>query len=368
MPLLGQTNDKPIIVIDPGHGGKDHGCQGHGSLEKEVVLKIGKSLKNYLESNLEAQVILTRDQDAFISLNQRSKFANEHNADLFISLHCNAIHIPTVHGSESYVMGVHNNEENLSVAKRENSSITLEEDYLNEYDGFDPNTDEGHIILSLFQNAFQEKSIEFAQLLENELSSTAHRKSRGVKQAGFVVLRKTSMPSVLVELGFLSNTNEEAFLISQQGQDLICNALGNAIQDYFKMQRTIPVAYKIPESTQNNTSTNIDQKHLVNSRNPVSKNVKKKDQLNYRIQIGATKTDKKSHFQNLLGSNEGLLIQKENELFKYQVQSTNNLKSAEEQKSKLRELGFSAAFIVAYNGTEKISLDLAEKLEMNQSR
>ncbi|MEM8524155.1 MAG: N-acetylmuramoyl-L-alanine amidase [Bacteroidota bacterium] len=222
------------VVLDPGHGGKDPGCSGATSREKHLALGIAKELSMQLQTNYpNIRVILTRDRDEFIPLNKRAEIANSNNADLFISIHCNYIKRYTgTKGTETYVLGLHRAEDNLNVAKRENASILYEEDYEKTYDGFDPDSDEGHIILSMYQSAFLEQSILFGSLVEHKFAAVAKRKSRGVKQAGFLVLRETTMPSVLVETGFLSNRAEEAYLRSRNGQRQIANSIFEAFRIY----------------------------------------------------------------------------------------------------------------------------------------
>ena len=221
------------IVIDAGHGGHDPGCSGKNSREKHLALGVALKLaKNVREKHPDVKVILTRDSDVFIPLHKRAAIANSNNADLFISIHCNYMpKLSYVRGSETYVMGLHTAEHNLDVAKRENSSILLEDNYEKNYD-YDPNSPEGHIMLSMFQNVFLAQSILFAEKVEAMVHSSANRKSRGVKQAGFVVLKETTMPSVLIEAGFLSNTEEEKFLRSEKGQQAIADAILKAFTTY----------------------------------------------------------------------------------------------------------------------------------------
>lgn len=221
------------IVIDAGHGGKDPGCSGAHSREKHIALALAQTFAGYLrEAYPDLKVILTRDDDVFIPLHERAAIANRAKADLFVSIHCNFMPgSSATRGTETYVMGLHTAEHNLNVAKRENESILLEADYQKNYD-YDPNTPEGHILLSMFQNTFLEQSIRFAEKLEHHFDKTAQRRSRGVRQAGFVVLKETTMPSVLVESGFLSNSEEEDFLLTAAGQQQVATAMLLAFAEY----------------------------------------------------------------------------------------------------------------------------------------
>lgn len=253
------------VVIDPGHGGHDPGCSGANSREKHLALAIGKKLASEMRNAYpDLQVIMTRDSDVFIPLHKRAAIANRNNADLFISIHCNYITGSRVTwGSETYVMGLHTADHNLNVAKRENDAILLEADYEKNYD-YDPNSPEGHILLSMFQNAHLEQSILFAEKVEANFK-ISRNKSRGVKQAGFVVLKETTMPSVLVEAGFLSNAKEERFLKTADGQLTIAKSMLTAFSEYKEIVETnsfdmhpkadAPVAAVIEE----NTLKNVDQ-------------------------------------------------------------------------------------------------------------
>ncbi|MEM6397286.1 MAG: N-acetylmuramoyl-L-alanine amidase [Bacteroidota bacterium] len=220
------------VVIDAGHGGKDPGCLGGHSQEKHIVLGIAQRFAARLKAAFpELEVILTRDDDVFIPLYERAAIANRAKADLFISIHANFMPgSQATKGSETYVMGLHTADHNLNVAKRENSAILLEADYEANYD-YDPNSDEGHILMAMVQSAYLDQSILFAEQVERQLEAVG-RKSRGVKQAGFVVLKETAMPSVLVESGFLSNRSEENYLLSIAGQEEVAGALLEAFKGY----------------------------------------------------------------------------------------------------------------------------------------
>ena len=232
----GKSNYKITkVVIDAGHGGHDPGNLGTRTLsttEKDVALDVSLRIGKYIEENLpDVEVVYTRTQDVFIELYERAALANRLNANCFISVHCNSA-TPAAYGTETYVMGLHVNEANLNVAMRENSSVYLEEDYAENYDGFDPKNDEDYIIMSLMQSAFQDQSTLLAQKVEEQFASKLKRKSRGVKQAGFLVLYKTSMPSILVETGFLTNKTEETYLNSEDGQDYMASAVYRAFKEF----------------------------------------------------------------------------------------------------------------------------------------
>lgn len=223
------------VVIDAGHGGKDPGAVGRKSQEKDITLdislKVGEYLTKYTDN---IDVVYTRKTDVFIPLTDRAKIANDTNADLFVSIHVNAAGSPNAHGTETYVMGLHKSEDNLEVAKLENSSIFYETDYQHNYSGYDPNSPSTYIILNLFQNANLDMSLSLAEKLQTQFRDRARRKDLGVKQAGFVVLWHTTMPSVLIEVGFISNGAEEIYLTSNYGQEIIASAIFRAIRDYFE--------------------------------------------------------------------------------------------------------------------------------------
>lgn len=221
-----------VVVIDAGHGGHDPGTIGKKAKEKDVALKIALKLGAYISKNLpDVKVVYTRKTDKYLALDERADIANKNKADLFICIHANSLPGSKAMGTETYVMGLHKDNSNFEVAKRENSVILLDENYQERYQGFD-NTPESYILLSLTQSAYQTNSLRFAQKVEEQFKSRVGRVSRGVKQAGFVVLWQTTMPSVLIETGFLSQPTEEKFLMDNAGQDLIASGIYRAFKEY----------------------------------------------------------------------------------------------------------------------------------------
>ncbi len=221
------------IVLDAGHGGYDLGACGNKSKEKNVTLSITLKTGDLIREKLpEVEVIYTRTEDKFVPLHQRAKIANDEDADLFISIHCNSNPSPKPFGTETYVMGIHKSQENLEVAKTENSAILMEDNYSDIYDGFDPDSDEDYIMLNMFQSTSIEQSIHFSMYVQQKMKELANVYNRGVNQAGFVVLYLTSMPGVLIETGFLSNPAEEQFLLETENQDKIAFAIYKAVEEY----------------------------------------------------------------------------------------------------------------------------------------
>lgn len=222
-----------VVVLDAGHGGNDPGALGTQSKEKNINLAVTLKVGKYIKDNLkDVKVIYTRDDDTFIGLAERADVANKNKADIFISIHSNAISDKRFTGAETWVLGQSMDDANLQVAMKENSVITFEKDYQTKYEGYDPTSVESFIIFSLMQNTYLKQSTEFATMIQNQFRDRAGRKDRGVRQAGFVVLWRTTMPSVLVELGFMTNPEEEKYLNSEQGQDYLASAIFRAFRDY----------------------------------------------------------------------------------------------------------------------------------------
>lgn len=225
---------KPFtVVIDAGHGGKDPGAVGKTQKEKDINLRVALALGKLLECEKDINVVYTRKTDVFVELSERANIANKNKADLFVSIHTNAsAGNKTVSGTETYTLGMHRAASNLEVAKRENSAIMLEKDYEQRYEGFDPKSAESYIIFELMQDQHMKQSVSLAQRIQSQFANTAKRNNRGVYQAGFLVLHATSMPSVLVEVGYITTPSEEQYLATQTATDNLSRSIFNAIKQY----------------------------------------------------------------------------------------------------------------------------------------
>lgn len=336
------------IVIDAGHGGKDPGCHGAAANEKTVCLNIALELgKKIKEAYPGIQVIFTRDKDVFVELDERAKIANRANADLFICIHANSAS-PTAYGAETYVLGLHRTEAQAKIAERENSTIYLEDDGGQKYKDFDMSPDA--IIARQLQLAvFLDRSIRFAEKLQGEFKGIG-RYDRGVRQAGFLVLYKTTMPSVLIETGFLTNPNEEKFLASTEGQLKMANAMFKAFTKYKTELEGFQNA--------NNPNTNTTDNSTANSTNTEND---LKDKIVFRIQI-ETSESKLSVNSSRFKNHQVYEYQQDN-LYKYTVgEFVNDFKGANLMKNELRKNEFPNAFVVAFQNGVRINLEKAIKL------
>jgi len=324
------------IVIDPGHGGKDPGTLGTGrykQAEKDVVLDVSTMLGKYLESEFDdIEVIYTRDTDTFIKLSQRTRIANEAKADLFISIHCDAFSDQSVYGSSTYVMGMHKTESNLNVAIRENSSILMENNYEFDYEGFNPAEPESYIALSMYQSSYLSNSLLIASKIQNQFRTRVNRKDRGIKQAGFLVLSRATMPSVLIELGFLTNHKEEDFLNSEKGKTYMASAIFRAIKEY-KIELEALIL-----DTQDKTS-------YTNSQN----------QLFYTVQFLSSKSN--VNIEDLVVPNKDLIYHfQNNNQHQYTYGKVETLAEVALLKKELFSYGFQDSFTVVILNGERMSL------------
>lgn len=337
-----------VVVIDAGHGGKDPGAQGKMSNEKDITLAIALKTGKYIEELIDdVKVIYTRKEDKFIELYKRAEIANKAKADLFISIHCNGFRDTRIRGSETFVMGIHKDQGNLEVAMKENSVITLEEDYTTRYQGYDPNSSESFIIFSLMQNIYLEQSLNFANYIQDQFRNRVGRADRGVKQAGLIVLWQTTMPSVLVEAGFITNSQEERFLLSGQGQDYIASAIFRAFRDY-----KASIDQKSDFSTSTSTSTSTEEE-IVND-----------DKIWFMIQL-ATSSDKKEELPEHFTKTGEISELVSGNYFKYATGMFPSYKEAAERRKEL-ETDFPDAFVIAVRNLK--IMPLQEAIELTGSK
>ena len=367
MPLMlqAQRGEKiQTVVIDAGHGGKDTGALGRLTTEKVVNLSVALKLGAYIEENLpDVKVIYTRKTDKFVELSERAAIANRNNADVFISIHCNSTEGTTsVNGAETYVMGESKNEANLNVAKKENAAILLE-DNTSAYDNFDPNSTEAYIIFSLSQSIYQNQSLKLADKVQKQFCDKVGRHNRGVQQAGFLVLWKTSMPSILVELGFINNMKEEQFLKSEKGQSQMALALYRAFAEYKKEYEA--ENHSVGKSSGNKPSESkskdstkpaSDVKSATNESKPTVVN----DKDTYFTVQFSTLNKKVPVTDKAFAKVPEVGVYYYNGAYRYTSGDFRTKDEAINRQAQVRKLGFSDAFVVAFVDGERVTIKEAE--------
>lgn len=405
----GKSGGVKTIVIDAGHGGKDPGCHGLIFNEKDVALNVALKLGKHIQENFkDVKIIYTRKTDVFIELDQRAVIANSANADLFISIHCNSacfreknskkdICKTEVHGSGTYVMGLSKSKGNLDIAKRENASVLLEDNYEKKYDGFNPNSDEANIIFSMYQNKYLEQSLNLAAKIQSQYAKHAGRVDKGVHQANFLVLWRTAMPSLLTEIGFLTNPTEEKFLGSEVGQNYISSSLFKAFREYKNELEGIHMKYddefeKIPAFNPEKDSAGLI-KTLVKAEAPEekSKKVPAKDSINliYPVKLAVTpeptitETKKNTEpegavqiiFKVQIASSDKKIPLTSDKfkglteigeyvaggVFKYTAGEEKELGAATLLQEDIRKKGYKDAFVVAFKNGERLPINEALK-------
>ena len=357
------TNSKiRTIVIDPGHGGKDSGTMGTKRFkiyEKHVALAVSLKLGDYIKNAFpNVDVVYTRDSDVFLELNERTELANNVNADLFISIHCDGFTNSTPSGASVFVMGMSKLKANMDIAIRENSAIYMEDNYQQKYEGFDPKSAESYIVFSLMQNTHLNQSLKIAEEVEKEFSTKANRKSRGVKQAPFYVISRTNMPSILIECGFLTNFKEEEYLHSEIGQEYIASAIFRGFK-----------AYK--ENYEGITSEKESEEPIAMKEDRLKAPTPKKEitieKVVFKVQVG---TYLKSMLNVALFKEINAEQQVINGTFKYYVGNETDKSLLDKLKNQLKEKGFKGAFVVAFYKGERIStkeaLDLRTKINNHE--
>jgi N-acetylmuramoyl-L-alanine amidase len=378
------------VVIDPGHGGHDTGCLGSSSQEKHIALDVSLKLGALIERHFpDIRVIYTRKTDVFIELHERAAIANRNHADLFICIHCNS-GPAAAFGAETFVMGLHKTSDNLSVAKRENASILLEKDYKTNYDGFDPNSPEANIIFSLYQNTFMQQSLAFASLLQDAFEQHSGRFNRGVKQAGFLVLFRTAMPSVLIELGFLTNKADERFLTSEKGQESMANSILKAFTIYKseterkagggqEVERDPAPSGKDPakpvhkdekpsSSSPDHTKSTTNQV-VVDSVSALSKDsiiIRAKPEVFYTIQVGAIANADATDESRFSSVSDISKIIGGDGITRFYSGVYYDIDETRKALSEIKGKGFSDAFICAFSGPRRISITEAGQLLKRQ--
>ena len=339
--VFGQSkNDKFVVVLDAGHGGKDPGNSYHGFVEKEIALKTTLLVGELLEKEKGFEVIYTRKSDTFIELSNRPKVANKAKADLFVSIHCNSVSNHGPEGTETFVMGLDRSDMNLEVAKKENSVILLEDDYKQTYKGFDPKKPESMIGRVIAQEENLYNSINLASSIQDNFTFNLNRKSRGVKQQPLWVLDAAVMPGVLIELGFLSNKAEGEFLNSSEGQNKMAKQIAQAIIKYKKEYFNESFLEEKPLVTEKSKNQNIEQVVLLaeNSTN---------NQGLYRVQLFATSKKRNVNSSDFKGL-KNISFTFENNLYKYYYGNTSNADEVKKMCQEAKDNGFSDAFIVTF--------------------
>lgn len=343
----GSTSGDFIVVLDPGHGGKDYGAVGKQTNEKTINLKVAKLVAESLRDTDGVKVVMTRDDDTFLSLQERANVANRAHGDLFISIHVNSVdkrnrNRTSIAGASVYTLGLHRSAENLEVAKRENAVIVLEPDYSTTYSGFDPNSTESYIIFELNQNNHLERSIRFAQSVQSELVATANRKDKGVRQAGFWVLMATSMPAVLVELDFICNPTSEKYLASEKGQRQMADAIVNAFNEYRTGIKTIHAAPTAETAV--TAAVEPADTSSVDTTPPAG--------ITYRIQIMATDKRLKAGAREFKGVEQAEQYS-ENGLYKYTVGNYSTMDEANKELRRIRKK-FPKAFVIKWENGARV--------------
>lgn len=409
------------LVIDPGHGGDKPGALGKHCQEKELTLSIAKKFGKLVEDNYpDVKVIYTRTTDVDVALSERANIANRAKADLFISIHINSHPTSVPVGMETYVMGLSRSRANMEVAKKENADILLEDGYKNnsEYQGFDPNSPESYVMFAMYQNAYIDKSLNFAQYTQEQYKNSIKTTNRGVKQAEFFVLYKTAMPAVLTEVGFISNPAEEAYMMSDEGQATIAICLLNAFANYKaheeavakpkkmeidlpgygknKPQKPTPQGDPEADSTLNAQIKQDDalaatimqsqgeeppkavidplpEKNVPPSIEPYRQvqeeiqTVVQKDEIvvegvTYRVQFLTSEKELKDGAKDFKGITDYQMY-KQDGLFRYTLGNESTIAKAKNIQNDLRKKGFKDAFVIAFYNGKRISLQEARELQ-----
>ena len=356
------------LVIDAGHGGRDTGALGKKSKEKNINLKVALAFGAYVERNCpDVNVIYTRKTDVFIPLDRRAEIANKAKADLFISIHTNALPKGKIaRGFETYTLGMHRAADNLEVAKRENSVILVESNYEERYQDFDPNSSESYIIFEFMQDKYMQQSVELARMVQQEVCRTASRPDMGVHQAGFLVLRATSMPSCLIELGFITTRDEEDLLNTSKGIDSHARGIYNAFVKYrkkydkddrAKFEPSTAASGSITDVAMSSTSVDNAGTISVTPATAQSKKSRNSDKPVFKVQILASSTRLNTN-DSRFKKQKDIDIYQEDGMYKYTVGSSTNYNKISKLRRQLAEK-FPEAFIIAFRNGKKMDINEA---------
>jgi N-acetylmuramoyl-L-alanine amidase len=358
-----QNNNKFKIVIDPGHGGELPGARYNGVNEKDLVLKIGLELGELLSKHSDIEVIYTRKKDVNIGLYERTQIANKAKANMFLSIHCNAAENKSARGTETFLLGHSKESANLAVVKKENAVILQEENYELKYKGYNPNSPESFIGINLLQEEYINQSVVLSSIIQKQYNKNTGLKDRGVKQGPFLVLNQVSMPSVLTEIGFISNKEECDYLISNSGHNDVVKSLYDAIllykNAYFGQSDNIEVELPTVENSKNQQRDIVEQNKVEN----VSKKDSELSQSKpiYKIQLSADKkliSLRPNNFKGLRNVN----YFSENGYYKYTYQQTDDMNVAKNYLAEVKKTGFKDAFIIIFLDGKKITLEQAQNI------
>lgn len=354
--LLFSQGTKFKVVLDAGHGAHDPGTKHFGHVEKKINLAIVLKAGKILEENPYIDVIYTRKTDVFIDLVERADIANRANANIFISVHCDALPSKSeANGYQTFVMGIDKNAKNLEVSKRENAVISLEKNYKQNYAGFDPNNPGSILGATLVQEEYMENSIVLASKIQDKFSKDETRKNRGVSPAPFMVLHKASMPRVLVETGFISNPKEGAYLDSEEGQDVIAQAIADAVISY--KTEYFGLGYN-DQPEQENTS----EKPIKTDEKPTKTETNYENQdIIFKVQISATNKKVDLKPKNFKGLKNVTMVSDSGKIYKYMYGSTADYQTAKKNLSEAKAKGFSSAYLLAFKDGKKIDVKDAIK-------
>lgn len=364
-----QSGTKFKVALDAGHGAHDFGATYHGHIEKNIALAVVLKVGKILEKNPNIDVVYTRKTDVFIDLVERANIANRADANIFVSIHCNANKNTAADGCETYVMGLNKNASNLAVAKSENAVITLEKDYKQKYEGFDPNNPGSMIGVTLMQEEYLENSIALASKIQDRFVNDNERKSRGVKQAPFMVLHKAYMPRVLIEMGFISNQAEGAFLDSEDGQMETAQAIANAIisykKEYYGNGANEPgeekPSKKVKEVPVKETPMAKEDVVIKPEVKPEPREESPSGTTIFKVQIAAVGKKIETTPSNFKGLNNISVFTDNGTLYKYMYGNTSDYDTAKRNLEEAKAKGYTGAYLIAFRDGKKISIQEALK-------